>query len=94
MEMVAVCRQSLDDSKEPYIQVNMQPERFRNYSLFIPVVPPAVVWSLRKMCALVRRARVNELSARMLVIMRNVAALHPTHSNHLQQHLMQADSKQ
>lgn len=85
--MVAVCRQSLSEGKEPHIQVNSQRERFLDYSLFIPVIPPAVVWSLRKMCVWVRGARANELRVSLLVVSRLGAALHPTqktHSNHQQ----------
>ncbi len=73
--MVAACRQSLSDGTELHIQVNSQPERFLDYSLFIPVIPPAVVWSLRKMCVWVREARANELRASMLVVNRLGAAL-------------------
>lgn len=80
--MVAVCRQSLGDGKEPHIQVNSQPERFLDYSLFIPVIPPAVVWSLREMCVWVRGARPNELRVSMLVVSRPGAVLHPTQKAH------------
>ena len=66
--MVTLCRQSLSDGKEPHIQVNSQPERFLDYSLFIPVIPPAVVWSLMKMCVWARGAGANELSASTLVV--------------------------
>lgn len=79
--MVAVCRQNRQDGKEPCIQVNSQSERFLDYSLFIPVIPPAVVWSLWKMCVWVNGARANELRAGLLIVSR----LQPTqkaHSNH------------
>jgi len=38
--MAAVCQHGLRDGKELHIQVNSQPERFLDYSLFIPVIPP------------------------------------------------------
>ena len=85
--MVVACRQSLHNGKEPHIQVNSQPERFLDYSLFIPVIPPAVVWSLWKMCVWVRGARANELRASLLIVSRLGAVLHPSqkaHSNHQQ----------
>lgn len=36
--MVAVCQQRLHNGKEPDIQVSSQPEKFPEYSSFIPVV--------------------------------------------------------